>query len=277
MRILIPSGDPTIAGDGAYNMALDKLLFEGHAAIDEPLLRFYCFHPATITVPIRYDGEDLCRRKITESKIKVSRRISGGKYLLHQLGITYSIFLPKDHLTIEGLSLRESYRNLSLPILSALRALNKSVEFLTCAAGKQENKDCSMETEVESMGIQGAKFVGAAQKRGKHSLIQHGEIQLLSSPIGLGHFLNGGLGNPTVGLDANIDLTNIETSNKIVCQPEPADRDNLGALYRLREIVASNILVEFEKVLGDKHYYQLESTLVDRAMEFRKEFEIVLK
>ena len=54
-------------------------------------------------------------------------------------------------------------------------------------------------------------------------------------------------------------------------------KDNLGALYRLRETVASNILVEFEKVLGERDYYQLESTLVDRAMEFRKEFEIVLK
>ena len=196
---------------------------------------------------------------------------------MHQLGITYSIFLPKDHPTIEALSLRESYRKLSLPILSALRAFNKSVEFLTCSAGIPENKDCSMETEVESMGIRGAKFVGAAQKRGKNILIQHGEIQLLSSPIGLGNFLNEGLGNPTIGLDANIDLTNIETFNKIVCQPEPADKDNLGALYRLRETVASNILVEFEKVLGERDYYQLESTLVDRAMEFRKEFEIVLK
>ncbi len=277
MRVMVPCGESTVAGDGAYNMALDKVLFENFDEADGPLLRFYCFHPPTITIPIRYNGDELCTQKIRESNVRISRRISGGKYLLHQLGLTYSIFLPKNHFMIDGLSLRDSYRNISLPLFLALRSLNETVEFLKCKTGVFGKYDCSMETEVESMGVKGLKFVGAAQKRGKQVVIQHGEIQLLSSPLGLGHFFTKNLDNSTVGLDPDINLTNFKTSPNLVCKPRPTAKGNFETLNRLREKVASNILVEFEKVLGERRYYQLESSLIDQAMEFREQFEIVLK
>ena len=277
MRVLISPDELQFSGDGAFNMALDKVLFEANDDQNLPILRFYCFDNATITIPIRYNGEDLCPGKIASDDVKLSRRISGGKYLLHQLGLTYALFIPKAHPSIVGLSLRESYRRLSFPILSALKNSNSSVNFLSCTTGIKQNKDCTMDTEVESMGINGVKFVGAAQKRGRHSLIQHGEIQLISSQIGLGHYLRNGSAKETVGLDAKINLTNFKTSKKLVCQPKLSTKSNRRSVYYLREKVASDILLEFEKVFGESNYHQLESTLINRAVACRKEFEIVMK
>ena len=277
MRVLISPDNFVYAGDGTYNMALDKVLFETNDSLGLPSLRFYCFGNSTITIPIRYSGSDLCPQKILHDNVKLSRRISGGKYLLHQLGLTYALFIPKNHSSINGLNLRESYRRLSQPIPKALQKLNKSVDFLQCTVGVKKNTDCAMETEVESMGIQGVKFVGAAQKRGRYCLIQHGEIQLFSSPLGLGHYLRDGIAKETVGLDARIIPTNFKTFEKLVCQASPSEGDNNGSLCSLRENVASEILFEFEKVLGERHYHQLESSLINRAIECRKEFEIVLK
>ena len=277
MRVLISPDKIPLSGDGTYNMALDKVLFEAFECFKVPSLRFYCFDKPTITIPIRYDGSDLCPTKITSDKVKLSRRISGGKYLLHQLGLTYALFMPKGHPSIDGLGLKESYRKLSQPILNALKQLNSAVDFLSCTIGRKQNKDCALETEVESMGINGVKFVGAAQKRGRYCLIQHGEIQLLSSLIGLGNYLRDGIARETLGLDTKFNLSDFKTSSKLVCQPEPRVDDNSRLVNLLREKVASNILIEYEKVFGERHYHQLESTLINRAMECRREFEIVLK
>ena len=71
------------------------------------------------------------------------------------------------------------------------------------------------------MGINGVKFVGSAQKRGRNCIMQHGEIQLLSSPLGLGNYLRNGIIKETCGLDAEIDFTDLKTSLRLVCQPEP--------------------------------------------------------
>ena len=277
MRVLVSPDKFLFSGDGAYNMALDEAIFEEYQFFNESVLRFYCFHEATITIPIRYDGNDLCPEKITSKSVELSRRISGGKYLLHQLGLTYALFMPKNHPSISGLSLKNSYRTLSYPILKALKKLNNAVEFLRCIPGANQNKDCASETEVESMGINGVKFVGAAQKRGRNCLMQHGEIQLLSSPLGLGNYLRNGINKETCGLDAEIDFTDLKTSLRLVCQPEPSDKADSKLLFRLREKVASNILNEYEKVFGESHHDQIESTLINRAVECRKKFEISLR
>ena len=277
MRVLISPDQLPLSGDGAYNMALDKVLFEAFDYLNVPSLRFYCFDKPTITIPIRYDGVDLCPTKIAAGSIKLTRRISGGKYLLHQLGLTYALYIPKTHLSIKGLSLKESYRRLSYPIFKALKHLNSSVDFLRCVIGGKQNKDCARETEVESMGINGVKFVGAAQKRGTKCIIQHGEIQLLSSLKGLGCYLRDGITTGTLGLDTETNLSDFKTSTKIVCQPESRLDDKSRLVNRLREKVASLILIEYEKVFGERHYHQLESTLINRAVECRKEFEVVLK
>ena len=62
MRVLVSPDKFLFSGDGAYNMALDEALFE-YQFLNETVCRFYCFHEATITIPIRYDGNDLCPEK----------------------------------------------------------------------------------------------------------------------------------------------------------------------------------------------------------------------
>ena len=76
MRVLSFPDELQFSGDGAYNMALDEAMFEAndyrdpHRVCSKVLLS--SMRP-TITIPIRYDGEDLCPR---EDRVRRSVKLS---------------------------------------------------------------------------------------------------------------------------------------------------------------------------------------------------------
>lgn len=257
-------------------MALDEILLKRCTSDDHPSLRFYCFEPATVSIPIRFNGSELCPIRLAELGWKVCRRISGGKYLLHQLGLTYALVLPRNHTLIADSDLRDSYRKLSNPILMGLQSFDGNVEFLKCRRANSENFDCSMETEVESIGTAGYKFVGSAQKRTKQAILQHGEIQLFSSKFGLGYVLQGAVANASKGLlDGAANFAH-EIEESIVWQLHKQANEEYFKLHRFRELVAQGILREFEKVFGKSSRDQLKSPLISQASESRRDFQVII-
>lgn len=254
-------------------MALDQIMFESFEGSGLPCLRFYCFEQATVSAPLRFKGSEISTEKLRNHGISLCRRISGGKYLLHQLGLTYAILVPKTHAYIKGLDISSSYRKLSLPILEALRCFDQAVDFIQCKRASADNYDCSLESEVESIGVSGVKFVGSAQKRSREVVLQHGEIQLCSSTLGLGHLLSHGNPNATKGLDICCIERISDQDNFLVWQERKPDH-RPSDLNLMRESVARKILREFEKVFGKSSSFQLESSIINHALERRKDFQL---
>jgi lipoate-protein ligase A len=104
----------------------------------------------------------------------VVRRPTGGRAILHDREITYSVTAPVD----EGVPLRETYERINRILCSGLSRLGVFVE----AAARSERahvpsiRPC-FETPAEGeLVADGAKLVGSAQWRDGGALLQHGSI-----------------------------------------------------------------------------------------------------
>src|SRR2546430_14326658 len=81
--------------DGAWNMAVDEVLLDGIAAGSAPpTLRFYTWTPACLSLgyfqPFSVANVEGCRGL----GIDIVRRPTGGRAILHDRELTYSVALP---------------------------------------------------------------------------------------------------------------------------------------------------------------------------------------
>src|ERR1700694_187645 len=108
---------------GAWNMAVDEILLEGVAAgAAPPTLRFYEWMPPCLSLgyfqPFDVVDTDGCRRL----GVGVIRRPTGGRAILHDRELTYSVALPASLLGHDG-GVLPSYYRLSLALQDGLRRL----------------------------------------------------------------------------------------------------------------------------------------------------------
>src|SRR6478736_6593621 len=110
----------TPAADGAENMALDEALMERARATGEWVLRVYSWSRPTIslgrnqTARGRYDLD-----RIRELQFDVVRRPTGGRAILHDREVTYSVTAPAG----DAGDLRESYGRINGLLVFALQAM----------------------------------------------------------------------------------------------------------------------------------------------------------
>jgi lipoate-protein ligase A len=102
------------------------------------------------------------------------RRPTGGRAILHDREVTYSVTAPVD----QDVSLRETYERINRILRSGLSRLGVIVETAgrTERAGVPSTRPC-FETPFEGELVsEGAKLVGSAQWRDGGALLQHGSI-----------------------------------------------------------------------------------------------------
>src|SRR3989454_11069569 len=114
-------------GEGAWNMAVDEVLLDGVAAgSGPPTLRFYTWTPACLSLgyfqPFSVVNVEGCRGL----GVDVVRRPTGGRAILHDRELTYSVALPLSLLGLDGGGL-PSYHRLSLALERGLKRLGAPV------------------------------------------------------------------------------------------------------------------------------------------------------
>src|SRR6266576_6739959 len=112
---------------GAWNMAVDEVLLDGVAAgTTPPTLRFYAWTPPCLSLgyfqPFDVVDVDGCRAL----GVEVVRRPTGGRAILHDRELTYSVALPASVLGHDG-GVLPSYYRLSLALQDGLRRLGIEV------------------------------------------------------------------------------------------------------------------------------------------------------
>jgi lipoate-protein ligase A len=172
------------AASGAENMALDVALLEAAAREDAaPALRFYMWEPPAVSLGRfqREDGIDLeyARRRGWD----VVRRPTGGRAVLHQHELTYSIVLPPS--VVGGAGVRTSYAVLIAALNDGLASLLDEPEPFpapACTAASTREANCfALAGECDTLVREG-KLVGSAQVRKDGALLQHGSILLDAEP-----------------------------------------------------------------------------------------------
>lgn len=168
---------------GAMNMALDEALLQavanGHS---QPVLRFYRWRPATVTLgygqSVAKDIDlDVCRR----AGLDVVRRSTGGRAVLHDHEITYAVIAPLNAGLFGG-SVLDCYRLIAEVLLLALCRLGLPAQLVPGkprSGGQHAMKAVCFSTPSQyELVIDGRKVAGSAQKRHGQAFLQHGSIPI---------------------------------------------------------------------------------------------------
>jgi len=161
----------------ALNMGIDQALLQLYARGESPpTLRFYQWNPPGISLgrlqrKLGFDA-DACKRL----GFDVVRRPTGGRAVLHQNDLTYSIVTGIQ----EGIpiNLAAAYRQLCQGLLSGFRLLGIEAELGQEKSQCDQPDVCFLRSLIGDIVYQGKKFVGSAQTWSGSSLLQHGSILL---------------------------------------------------------------------------------------------------
>jgi lipoate-protein ligase A len=107
------------------------------------------------------------------------RRPTGGRAILHDDELTYSVITPDSHPLAHG-GVVESYRRISAGLVSGLSklGLEVSAEAATKRDGQTRSAACFDITSHYELTVDGRKLVGSAQMRRGGALLQHGSVLL---------------------------------------------------------------------------------------------------
>ena len=162
--------------DGAEQMALDSGLMDRARQTGETVLRVYRWTRPTLsfgrheTVVGHFD-----RVRLAAAGVDAVRRPTGGRVLLHDREVTYSVTAQ----IADDESLRMSYARINALLITALRAIGARVEpAATSLARRPGGAPCFAEPAAGELVFDGRKLVGSAQVRDRGALLQHGSILL---------------------------------------------------------------------------------------------------
>ncbi len=168
---------------GAWNMAVDEAIAAAHGAgMVPPTLRLYEWNPPAVSIGY---FQDMRREIDTEAcaglGIEWVRRPTGGRAVLHEDEVTYSVAISESMLP--G-SVLETYLYLGRGLVAALRQLGVPAELVERppAGARGMSAACFDSPSWYEMTCLGRKVVGSAQTRRNGVILQHGSIPLVMDP-----------------------------------------------------------------------------------------------
>ncbi len=164
----------------AWNMAIDEAMMIAHQEQRvPPTLRFYGWEPAALSIGYFQKVEkEVDRAELARQGLELVRRLTGGRAVLHDQELTYSIVVSeKDPILPPSVS--ASYRALSQGLVAGFRILGLQAELAppqsTASLGTAACFDTSSDYELV---LEGKKVAGSAQVRKQGVVLQHGSILL---------------------------------------------------------------------------------------------------
>ncbi|MFC0269918.1 biotin/lipoate A/B protein ligase family protein [Metabacillus herbersteinensis] len=170
----------------AFNMAMDEALLEWHSAGKiPPTIRFYGWDPPTLSVGYFQKVEkEINMDAVKRYGLGFVRRPTGGRGVLHDKELTYSVIVSEDHPEMPK-TVTEAYRVISEGVLEGFKNLGLDAYFSIPRSEeeKQGLKDprsavCFDAPSWYELVVEGRKVAGSAQTRQKGVILQHGSILL---------------------------------------------------------------------------------------------------
>lgn len=169
----------------ALNMAVDEaLLLACERKPGPPVLRLYGWNPPALSLGcFQKAAEEIELEVCRQRGITVVRRPTGGKAILHDRDLTYSVIAPTEAAPWGG-DILQTYRALSAALVSGLRSLGVEAELLPVQKRARRTGSyggaCALVAASHEIVVRGKKLVGSAQKRLRRSFLQHGSIALVA-------------------------------------------------------------------------------------------------
>ena len=170
--------------DPYYNMAMDEALlnFVSRGEID-PVVRFYTWNPATLSVGyFQRLKKEIDIDKVKEKGFGLVRRQTGGRGVLHDKELTYSVIVPESHPNMPS-TITEAYRVISEGLLEGFKLLGFDAYFAIPRSKEEREKlkqprsaVCFDAPSWYELVVEGRKTAGSAQTRQKGVILQHGSL-----------------------------------------------------------------------------------------------------
>ena len=184
-RLMLP-----VDGPGAFHMAADAALLESiRDGKSAPVLRFYRWTPACVTLGKFQPAEgnvrlDNCARL----GIDVAKRPTGGRAILHDHEVTFSILVAEDDLPDAGSNIMDSYRVLGKALVDGLQRLGLPAELVDRHAKARSadpgammaagNPACFAAKARCDLMVNDRKIIGCAQLRKNGVILQQNSLPL---------------------------------------------------------------------------------------------------
>ncbi|HXV63991.1 MAG TPA: biotin/lipoate A/B protein ligase family protein [Vicinamibacteria bacterium] len=180
MRWRLLVDEPT---DGVRNMAIDEMLFLSSSRTRAiPTVRLYRFRRPTITLGHNQTARDAVDLEACAARgIECVRRITGGRALLHQHELTWSVTSPATG-AFSGLSVRGIYTAIN----DVFRKVCARIGVPLDSPGVQNITDtsahpplslpCLATPSAHEITSSGRKLVPSAMRRNRLSFLQHGAL-----------------------------------------------------------------------------------------------------
>ena len=165
---------------GAMNMAIDEaILIACQKGIVPPTLRFYGWNKPTVSLGLFQNADESINiKECSRQSIEVVRRMTGGRAVLHEKELTYSITSKTDNLLFPS-DIKGRYRVIAEAILGGLLRVGINGKFSTISGKKLPKSPlCFSSPSSYEILIDGKKLVGSAQRVLTDTFLQHGSILL---------------------------------------------------------------------------------------------------
>ncbi|MCK7484455.1 MAG: lipoate--protein ligase family protein [Bacillus subtilis] len=146
-------------------------------SLQEPVLRLYGWENPTVTTGRNQSLKGLNLDYCSENNIKIVKRPTGGRALLHDNELTYSFICPCEFLK-SGNSVISSYKEISEALIIGFKKLNIELNFPEYKKVQVKDGYCMSISTGSDLNYKGEKFIGSAQYRAKNYILQHGSIIL---------------------------------------------------------------------------------------------------
>jgi lipoate-protein ligase A len=167
--------DPAL--HGAWNMAVDQALLATVNATGQPVLRFYRWSPATLSLGYFQSAAERAGH-VASATCDLVRRVTGGGAILHDLELTYSVCVPNSS-RLSGQN-QWLYQQVHGAVIEALGHWKIRP---TIFADRERVDDksrflCFQRRSPGDLVVGDHKICGSAQRRVERAILQHGSILL---------------------------------------------------------------------------------------------------
>lgn len=160
--------------DGMLNMALDRACqMARQQGFVPPTLRLYGWSRPTVTLGRFQDAADVDADVALSSGVDIVKRATGGRGVLHDDEVTYSVVAAVDDGVPEGVA--ASYRHLAAALAAAYGLLGVSAG-LTDGRPTAGSAACYLSSAGADLAVAGRKLSGSAQVWSGGTVLQHGSF-----------------------------------------------------------------------------------------------------
>jgi len=165
-------------GNPYENMAADEALFDAACTSGVPVFRLYGWTPATVSLGFaQRASETLDFGEIKKRHLAWVRRPTGGRAVLHDMEVTYSVSIPQSD-PLYAMGLEASYEWICRPIIEGLLSIGVSASLALHGSAGFVSASCFTAPGTTDILARHRKIVGSAQMRTRDGFLQHGSVVL---------------------------------------------------------------------------------------------------